>query len=290
MKTLIVLFGFLMIICSGFTQIIYHAFSPIQNTYVEEEGFYSDTTAHVYVDINNDSIDDLDFRLSYYYGFVTPSTDEKFYCSVWPLDEQFQVAINYNGPCSLTAFIEGDTISNNLVWDDWMGGAMIHYPEGSIYCNPFSSYKYLGIKYTNNEDIYFGWAKMYTYNVILGYQGSYAEFFLSEYAFNTEPNKGLIAGDTLTSLLLTNTKSVKSPSDLIIYPNPAKREFYIDLKNYQNDFKTIEIYSLKGKLLKSEIIDNSSINNIDITSFDKGLYIVKLFSNDRVQIIKLVKN
>lgn len=89
--------------------------------------------------------------------------------------------------------------------------------------------------------------------------------------------------------IILNTEEI-SHDKLAIYPNPAKNEFFIDLNDYKNVFKTIEVYSSNGKLVKSQLIDNSTIQKINIDNFNKGLYIVKLASEIELHQFKLIKN
>lgn len=292
MNKITLLFSCLFIFSTGFSQIIYNTYNP--NLYAGVEEIYEDTVAYVYCDINNDSIDDFRFRLRYFYSMPpSPSgPDEGFWCDVFTYNDQFQIA-KHNEPCTVKPFLFGDTIWNNLSWDEFgsFSTILIHDPEwGFIDCTPFSSFKYLAINLNINNNVYYGWIKIRSYYYLSSPFESWAKFYLSESAFNLDPNCGIIAGDSLTSLQFTNTGSLYSSEDLIIYPNPAKNEFYIDLNKLPDIFETIEIYSINGNVIKSQILVGSEINKIDITSLDKGLYIVKLLSNDKVQIIKLVKN
>jgi hypothetical protein len=78
----------------------------------------------------------------------------------------------------------------------------------------------------------------------------------------------------------------KSTADkLKIYPNPTKDKLYI---SQLNEKSRIEIYNLQGNLIlqQNEIIQDSSI---DVSDFQKGVYIVKIISNNVVKATSFIK-
>lgn len=76
-------------------------------------------------------------------------------------------------------------------------------------------------------------------------------------------------------------------SQLLISPNPAKDYINIQVQNTQNT--SIQIVDISGKLIySSQIISNN--HKINTTKFAKGLYFVKLNSNDEIYTKKLVIN
>ncbi|MBO7460507.1 MAG: T9SS type A sorting domain-containing protein, partial [Bacteroidales bacterium] len=59
---------------------------------------------------------------------------------------------------------------------------------------------------------------------------------------------------------------------IAIYPNPVSDYIYIELSD--NSICTaIEIYSLDGRLVKSQI---NNLSTIDLSSLPMGVYIVKI--------------
>ncbi|PKR82198.1 hypothetical protein CW751_02380 [Brumimicrobium salinarum] len=68
---------------------------------------------------------------------------------------------------------------------------------------------------------------------------------------------------------------------LSIYPNPSKGKLHIN-----GNYKSAEIYDLNGKKLFS--FDNQS-TEINISQFNKGLYIMKVVSTDGISTFKIVK-
>lgn len=73
--------------------------------------------------------------------------------------------------------------------------------------------------------------------------------------------------------------------DIVLYPNPASREFYLEssepLTHYQ-------LYDLQGKKLREAQLEAKS-NPIDISGLQKGVYLVKIINaQDREAVLKLV--
>jgi hypothetical protein len=69
-----------------------------------------------------------------------------------------------------------------------------------------------------------------------------------------------------------------------IYPNPTK-----GILNIKTNKETeVIIYNIAGKVIYSSTINNSSI--IDISSFNNGIYLVKLTDKDEVYVKRVIKN
>ena len=107
----------------------------------------------------------------------------------------------------------------------------------------------------------------------------------------TSKNKGWMNGDSavrIDNLVLTNLGATASVNDVFsskisIYPNPA------------NDFVTVstnetitgmEVYNLIGK----KVISSSKLinNKIDVSNLSKGVYVLKVMSNDLVGSRKII--
>jgi hypothetical protein len=66
-----------------------------------------------------------------------------------------------------------------------------------------------------------------------------------------------------------------------IYPNPANSVINIDLQQQQGKAVT-EFYSIDGKLIKTVIIDAGKTSTVDISTLEKGLYIIIIRSNGNI--------
>ena len=71
--------------------------------------------------------------------------------------------------------------------------------------------------------------------------------------------------------------------DIKLFPNPAKDEIFISSELQINK---VEVYSLTGLLLLS---DNNFNKKISVSTLPQGVYMVKVYTNDGVAIIKVVK-
>lgn len=85
-------------------------------------------------------------------------------------------------------------------------------------------------------------------------------------------------------LAVSNTKANSSFS---IYPNPAKNYFTVESKN-NAPVSSISILSFDGKLVKS--IANPKTKQVDISNLSKGVYLVKVMSNNVESTSKLIVN
>jgi hypothetical protein len=74
--------------------------------------------------------------------------------------------------------------------------------------------------------------------------------------------------------------------NLAVYPNPTSQKLTISadipLKN-----TIVNIYSISGKLIKSEI--PNALNEIDVSKLSAGTFLLKIYSEDGVIVKKFVK-
>lgn len=77
-------------------------------------------------------------------------------------------------------------------------------------------------------------------------------------------------------------------NDLVIAPNPATN--FVSVKMVQNSFNKITITSLDGKLVKSQLIENTSEYSLDVSGISQGIYIIAVETNKGEKIsTKLIK-
>ena len=69
--------------------------------------------------------------------------------------------------------------------------------------------------------------------------------------------------------------------NISIYPNPTKGIVYINAKN--TDILSVEVYDLHGRLLF--IPDKRNMNEINIASYNPGIYILKI-NTDKQSVLK----
>jgi hypothetical protein len=75
-------------------------------------------------------------------------------------------------------------------------------------------------------------------------------------------------------------------NSILFYPNPAT-----DILTITSDFKVtkVEIFDSNSRLLK-QLQPNSQTLEINITSLEKGIYFIKIYSNETITTKKLLKN
>ncbi len=83
-----------------------------------------------------------------------------------------------------------------------------------------------------------------------------------------------------------NQETVKS--NFLVYPNPFDN--YLIIKSQNNkSINKVEIYQIDGKLIK-EYINNQSNLNLDTSDLnEKNMYLLKVYTDDAVEIIKVMK-
>ncbi|WP_326985808.1 T9SS type A sorting domain-containing protein [Chryseobacterium sp. MP_3.2] len=84
-----------------------------------------------------------------------------------------------------------------------------------------------------------------------------------------------------------NLATVKSnKNDVKVYPNPVKNNLFF--AGALGNYSAVKIYSLEGKLVKSETISNQ---NLDLSKLPSGNYIVELSSTtEKSKIIHIIKD
>lgn len=78
--------------------------------------------------------------------------------------------------------------------------------------------------------------------------------------------------------------------DFNLFPNPATNKFSLEVEQGINQFD-LEVYSILGKkILFKKVEGFNALMDIDIADWGKGVYLVKVTSDNLVQTKKIVKN
>lgn len=94
-----------------------------------------------------------------------------------------------------------------------------------------------------------------------------------------------IAITAIDKNVLSVKEYIEKEQNLSIYPNPAKDKIKI-LSN--SSINKVLVYNVFGKLVYKSSEESSNFT-IDISSFSKGVYLVKAFSNDEITTKKIIK-
>ncbi len=92
---------------------------------------------------------------------------------------------------------------------------------------------------------------------------------VTEYITGT-PQSGRVY--RFTNNTITSVKNISMASNLQLYPNPAKDKLYINNISSELNNATIEFYDVAGKQIHVENLSNE----INISSLNKGIYLVKI--------------
>ncbi len=95
--------------------------------------------------------------------------------------------------------------------------------------------------------------------------------------------------DTVVHIAIEDIEVLKKQS-LIIYPNPAHSSIQFAINRQGEQIADISIYDINGREIMHQK-HNSSLFSFDVSALSKGIYIVKVLSNQgEVLIKKFVKN
>jgi hypothetical protein len=84
----------------------------------------------------------------------------------------------------------------------------------------------------------------------------------------------------------TNSFSYKSQF-VQVYPNPVEDFLVMELNRFSKYY--LCLYNSAGMLLKSFIVNESTVLNIDLSDYLTGLYLLKIYNNNENQIFKIYK-
>ena len=112
---------------------------------------------------------------------------------------------------------------------------------------------------------------------------SNVEYYVIAQAKNADDKWGEI---TKAEFIVINTESVSELNDVVfeIYPNPATE--YVRISADSN-IESLIIFSIDGNVVYSENLDKEE-TTIDVTAFAKGSYIIRMISNDKVLIRRII--
>ena len=114
----------------------------------------------------------------------------------------------------------------------------------------------------------------------LGYEKIHDRYDLQEYLEYSCKNTSI----TARKEIIKTTKISNLQQAPYVFPNPA--ENIVSVKNIDFDNYNYSIFNFESKLVKEGISNN---NQIDFSKLQSGLYILKIFKEEKVYNIKVVK-
>lgn len=83
------------------------------------------------------------------------------------------------------------------------------------------------------------------------------------------------------------TKITNQSLGLSVYPNPTTGEFTVELNNGLT--KNIQITDVTGRVILTEVTSDDK-TTVNLNAYSKGIYYVKIQSDNAVEVIKVIKN
>ena len=226
-----------------------------------------DTTSVISFDIDYDN----DYDFSFYYDGVSYGLLYVIRCYGEGNPRDWQVAI-----------VKNDTIPNiqehlwhiHRVFED----API-VPNEGLYVE---MEKKMAIRHDLNDTTScYGWVR-FQFKYGWGVPGTVT---LYDMAYCTVPNYPLRFGQK--SFDDTATYEIAENKGYVLYPSPAKDRLALRFNNNNESCNEIRIYSIDGRLLKTQ---NDNFEDIDVSNLPSGVYIMKIISaNGEVSTEKFVK-
>ena len=91
-----------------------------------------------------------------------------------------------------------------------------------------------------------------------------------------------------TFLSVHKTYEKPEPLDIKLFPNPAQNQLSIEFNQDYSGF--VEVYDLTGKKLEAFQLNHVGVRKLNIQDFHKGIYFVRLSTDNGYEIKKFVKN
>lgn len=173
----------------------------------------------------------------------------------------------------------------SVVYDDDLKNAGINMPKQEIHANLFICHTgdntLSGTKWNfgdNDSSLMYNATHVYhdtgRYKITLSatniYTGCYGERVFPVYVYDTTKITG-IARAAITTFN--------------VYPNPSKGVFIVETGSMASH---LEIYSLEGKAIYHAAIQGSGLTEADLSSFCKGIYLVRVYLNNMSYLDKIV--
>ncbi len=101
--------------------------------------------------------------------------------------------------------------------------------------------------------------------------------------------KGGIAYNTFSINVSAVSGIEEDPlSNILIYPNPAHDKFYVKFQDIGLSNTYLEIFDITG-IMRAKHELKAQINEIDINNLSLSTYFLKIYQNDRIKVMKIVK-
>ncbi|MBK8368189.1 MAG: T9SS type A sorting domain-containing protein [Bacteroidetes bacterium] len=114
------------------------------------------------------------------------------------------------------------------------------------------------------------------------YTGTYSTGVISRFNFSTTLYVGI------EELQNTNNNS----SLVSVYPNPSNGTVYLKFKTNINEKILVEVYDILGRNMYLKSFNNiteNQVEQLDLSNYTNGMYLIKISSNKQQECIKIIK-
>ncbi|MGJ8684113.1 MAG: DUF7619 domain-containing protein [Nonlabens sp.] len=176
-----------------------------------------------------------------------------------------------------------DTLSMNLDWDTFEPLDMSHdVAEIHIKNKRFIDFEFPNINLpdsTANEPLSHG----YIYYRIKPKQNLVINDFIDNTAhIFFDFNEAIVTNTTTTTVVQTLSEKEEKLLNVTLFPNPASDKLYIQT---ENTIDAAIIYNLQGQ----QLIKTTS-KEIDVSSLNTGIYLIKILNDSNYQTLQFIKN
>jgi chitinase len=113
-------------------------------------------------------------------------------------------------------------------------------------------------------------------------------WWTQQFDFASSDSRSLIrAMDEVIQASLSVTPVVNS-NDFTIYPNPVNDELAVNSGSDHKGWMKINLYDLSGKEVMQKLLDEN-IQTINVSDLAQGMYTCVISSNDKISVLKIVK-
>lgn len=112
------------------------------------------------------------------------------------------------------------------------------------------------------------------------------------YNYHCDPHQFLGMTGTITVNGTTGIFDNKADAvKLRAYPNPTTDILYFEFKEKRNEnsILEIEIYTIEGKLIKDAISEQKKVSSISVDDIDKGYYLLRVTTDDKMYQANFIK-
>lgn len=239
------------------------------------------------------------------YSYASHSFAGWFYCTGFPSISSFKGAVisklrNTSGFNNSEVAIRDDalietTIGTGTTWDGLGATNFATLNNWTFitftYTQTSNKLKFYYNSVLTDSIIVLGYSDIITAPIYVGARpeiGGITDFFFEGKIDDINIYNTAISQSVVDSLYnfnpTTNINNSSSSSQLSIYPNPTTSTYSI-LGIDKKDFQYIQVFDLMGRLL----LQTSNNTNIDLSNFDKGVYIYKVVGKE-IYTGKIIKN